>query len=383
MGTVQKKKVQGKVVLGIGKTGDISTDILQFDKVNPRLTTGDEYSTANDVAIISVYREIAALDELVASICSNGYINLEPLIVMGPDKGPFTVLEGNRRLAAIKVIKDPDLARQARVSVPQPVPKSVIKSIQLVSAHRVAKAHDAEAFIGFKHINGPQRWDAYAKARFVTTWFRRDRAKGLTIDQIARQTGDTNNTIRTYIASIFVLEQAEKKHLFDIGDRYNNGRFAFSHLYTALDRKEYQEFLGLEKGWTNNLPDEPVAAKSLEKLGEALRLIYGSRKEKVEPLVQSQNPDLKNLGKCLVNSVALSRLRAGDSLDLALSEVEGGSLFNEALVIANAKLEKAVELLPKYDGDQGLLNVASDIQERSEIISTMMSKRAGLKKRHA
>ena len=89
--------------------------------------------------------------------------------------------------------------------------------------------------------------------------------------------------------------------------------------------------------------------------------------------------DLKNLGKCLVNGVALARLRSGDTLELALAEVEGASLFGEALVLANAKLERTVELLPKYEGDKDLLSVAKDITTRADIISTMMDRRSAEK----
>lgn len=370
--SVPSKKVAP--LIDIRETKLIGAEHLVFDKQNPRLLTGDDYSTFDDVAIISAYREIAALDELIASICANTYINLEPLIVMGKDQGPFTVLEGNRRLAAIKLIANPKLAAECKISVPKTIPAKVKQSIQEITVHRVAKESDAEAFIGFKHINGPHRWDAYAKARFVFSWYKRERKNNLSIELIARQTGDTNNTIRAYISSMFVLEQAESKELFDISDRYNRSRFAFSHLYTALGRKEYLSFLGLEKGWDAEPTDDPVTPEKEQQLAETLMYMYGSRKDNRPPLVQSQNPDLKHLGECLVNNTALSRIRSGDTLSAAYSEIDGPRLFGEALVSANSKLQSTVDLLPKYDGDPALLKVSEDMMTRSETIYTMMSK---------
>lgn len=41
-----------------------------------------------------------------------------------------------------------------------------------------------------------------------------------------------------------MLEQADKSRLFEIGDRYNRGKFAFPHLYTALDVRSIKTFLG-------------------------------------------------------------------------------------------------------------------------------------------
>ncbi len=370
------QKPANKTVLALKGTGKIPVELLEFDKSNPRLSTGNEYSVTDDASIISIYREIAALDELVLSICSNTYLDLEPLIVIGPNSGPFRVLEGNRRLAAIKVIRDPVLAKRCKISVPQPVSDLVLLSIENILAYRVEKETDAEAFIGFKHINGPHRWDAYAKARFVATWYKRDRDNGLTIDQIARQTGDTNNTIRSYIASIFVLDQAEREGIFSISDRANKGRFAFSHLYTALDRKEYQGYLELEKGWNQEPSDDPIPANAVDKLGQVLRFIYGSKKEGRPGLVESQNPHLANLGKCLASSAATTRLIAGDSLQQALAEIEGSRLFNEALIVASAKLSKVIDLLPRYEGDQSLIGTAREIFARADMIKSYMEKTA-------
>ena len=374
-------KKRGAVpVLPIKQSSKIAIGLLDFDFHNPRLSTGDDYIVNDDVTAISTYREIAALDELVLSICSNNYLDLEPLIVIGPDEGPFRVLEGNRRLAAIKVIRDYDLARRCKISVPQPVSESVLHSTENILAYRVEKEKDAEAFIGFKHINGPHRWDAYAKARFVASWYRRERDNGMDIDQIARQIGDENNTVRSYIASIFVLDQAKEENIFSISDRTNKGRFAFSHLYTALSRKEYQNYLGLEKGWSQNLSDRPVTKENFSKLSDVLTFIYGSKKDGKSGLIKSQNPDLANLGKCLANTSATARLRAGDTLQKALAEIEGSKLFNESLIVASAKLSKVIELLPRYEGDEALLGTAREIYARAEMIKSFMEKTAETKK---
>jgi len=346
----------------------LSFELLEFDRANPRLMTGDDWSVSDDVAIISAYREIAALDELVLSIATNDYLPLEPLIIHGPDGGPFTVLEGNRRLAAMKLLSSPLLAKACKVSVPSPVPQSVLDSFAEVLVYRVADPRDAEAFIGFKHINGPQRWDAYAKARFVAGWYKRKKALGVSIADVAKQTGDTNDTVRSYIGSILVLDQAEAAGQFEIKDRFNKGRFAFSHLYTAFDRPEYRSFLGLDLGWNDAPSDVPVKEENIAKLGEVLKYIYGSKRDKAKPHVQSQNPHLGQLGKSLVNDRALLRLRAGESLSVAFAEVDGGGMFNQALGELMAKVDRALSLTAKFDGNPTLLGFAEEIQLKVSMI---------------
>jgi hypothetical protein len=353
------------------------TSLLEFDRSNPRLVTGDLYSTATDEDIISALNEIATLDELITSICTNSYLDLEPLIVLGDAKGPFRVLEGNRRLAAIKLIQDPELARRCRVSVPKSIPKRVTDSVKTVTVWRVQTESDAQAFIGFKHINGPHRWDAYAKARFVSDWYTKEMGNGLSIDAIARQLGDDNDTIRAYISGILVLQQAENARLFQISDRYNKGKFAFSHLYTALGRTEYQEFLGLKQGWNRSPDIDPVPRKNVEKLGEVLRYIYGSKQDEFAPLVRSQNPDLKQVGEVINHPVALERVRSGATLSTAYNEVRSPyEVFGEALGQAHLKLTQAVESLPKFTGDPTLLPIGEEIVELADTLITIMKKKA-------
>lgn len=353
------------------------TSLLEFDQTNPRLVTGDMYSTATEEDIISALNEIASLDELITSICTNTYLDLEPLIVIGDPVGPFRVLEGNRRLASIKLILDTDLAKRCRVSVPKSISQKILNSLKTVTVWRVNSESDAQAFIGFKHINGPHRWDAYAKARFVADWYKRDMVNGLSIDAIARQLGDDNDTIRAYICGILVLEQAERARIFQIADRFNKGKFAFSHLYTALGRTEYQDFLGLEAGWNRNPDVDPVPRKNEDKLREVFRYIYGSKQDSIAPLVRSQNPDLKQVGEVIAHPVALQKVRAGTSLALAYNEVRSPyEVFGEALGQAHLKLTQAVEALPKYTGDESLISIADELVELADTLVTIMKKKS-------
>src|ERR1043166_3547528 len=350
--------------------------LLRLDHDNPRLQTGADFNVTSDKELISILADIAALDELVTSICTNTYLNLEPLIVIGGAIGPFRVLEGNRRLAAIKLIQDPILADEVGVRVSRPVSKQVLKSISEVLVFRVENAADAREFIGFKHINGPQRWDAYAQARYVTDWYKK--AKGnVSVDLIAAKMGDNNNTLRAYIYSILILEQAEHEGIWSIKDKTAAGRFAFSHLYTALGRKEYQEFWGLRAGWSDKPPLAPIKKAFLPALGETLGFIYGSKVNDQPALVRSQNPDLKNLGAALVDERARAILRNKGGLEDALDELKDPrGAFQDALVATNLRIKRAISLMPKYQGGkQNIDNLVEEIYEQADTLKTINSRK--------
>ncbi|WP_338527116.1 ParB/Srx family N-terminal domain-containing protein [Erwinia aphidicola] len=97
----------------------VSPDLLSLDPRNPRLYNGKNFSENAEVAdLVKELANSADLEELIQSISENGYLSIEPLIIM-LRKNKYIVLEGNRRLAAIKLLKDPDLARKCRVVVPK------------------------------------------------------------------------------------------------------------------------------------------------------------------------------------------------------------------------------------------------------------------------
>lgn len=368
--------------LKIGGTEKCPVNLLNFDFNNPRLQTGLDIDVESEEALVTTLADIAALDEIVTSICTNEYLNLEPLIVIGEeDQGPFRVLEGNRRLASIKLILNPELAQKLGIKLPKAISHSVLSSIQKILCHRVKTEEDARAFIGFKHINGPQRWDAYAKARYVTDWYKQYSGK-TTIGSIAAKMGDTNDTLRAYIYSVLILEQAADAKLWTIRDRTNGGRFAFSHLYTALGRKEYQEYLGLQGPWSDAPSLTPVATEKLKNLQEVLTYIYGSKPDDRLALVRSQNPDLKDVGLAIADPNARAVLQAKGTLDDARDALKSpNTAFQDAVIAANLKLKRAVDLLNKYDGTDTSVNaVVEEVYERADTLLTMNKKKKGYSK---
>lgn len=352
-------------------------DQLRLDLNNPRLQTGSDVAPNNEVDAIRELTDIAALDELITSICTNQYINLEPLIVYS-DTGapPYTVLEGNRRLAAIRLIQNPALAEELDIKIPEHVSQEVFDSFKEVLVYRVKSPEAAREFIGFKHINGPQRWDAYAKAQYIANWYKQEK-QSIGVSEIAAKIGDNNNTLRSYIYAILILEQAERENIWSIKDKYIRGRFGFSHLYTALGREEYKQFLGLDEGWSDKPSLEPIKKDFLPNLGEVLSYLYGSRSDDRPSLIRSQNPDLKDIGLAIVNSEARIILKNRGSLDQARDALKDpADAFYDTLITVNLKLARAIELLPKYHGGKDEVDkVINEIYERADTLLAMSERK--------
>ena len=367
--------------LELETTTSVPVEQLRLDRMNPRLVGQAE--DASDESIIARLYRSAELDELLQSISANGYLDIEPLIVVrASDEDALVVLEGNRRLATLRLLREPALVRRIasaeklRISVPE-VGDSVRTTLHAVSVYLVASRERARAFIGFKHINGPAKWDAYAKAKFAADWYKAGRKDGIGLDQIARAIGDRHDTIKRMVSAIYVLEQADENGLFGIKDR-STRKFNFSHLYTALSRSQYMEYLGLEAAWARHDPTpDQVPREKFDELKKVLVWIYGSTTNDVRPVVQTQNPDIKRLGEVLANAEGRHVLETTGSLDKAHARTERvDTRFTASLLTARDAIWDAAGSLRAYDGqDQSLLDIAADVKETADSVHLSMKKK--------
>ena len=354
---------------------------LRLDRRNPRLIGGAE--DASDEAIVARLYRSAALGELLQSISANGYLDIEPLIVMPvPEGDTLVVLEGNRRLAALRVLREPVLVERiassenVRIAVPQ-IDESLRATLDRVSVYLVAGRERARAFIGFKHINGPAKWDAYAKARFAAAWYKEGRADGIDLKAIADAIGDRHDTVKRMVSAVYVLEQAEREGLFRIEDRYS-AKFNFSHLYVALSRSQYMDYLGLGTGWARHDPEpDQIPREKLEELRKVLVWIHGSQEDDTPPVIRSQNPDIKHLGEVLAHAGARHVLEATGDLDAAHATTEPvDTHFTASLIRARDSIRDAAGSLRAYDGrDRSLLDIAEDVKETSITVYERMARK--------
>ena len=359
----------------------VSVECLRLDRRNPRLIGGAENSS--DKTIIALLYRGAALGELLQSISANGYLDIEPLVVTpAPDDDELVVLEGNRRLAAIRLLREPDLAdrialsESLRITVP-PINASLRATLDRVSVYLVDKREQARSFIGFKHINGPAKWDAYAKGQFAAAWYKDQRANGINLTDIANAIGDKHATVKRMVSAVYVLEQAEREGLFRIEDRYST-KFNFSHLYVALSRSQYMDYLGLGVGWAGHDPEpDQVPREKFEELRRVLVWIHGSKEDNLPPVVQSQNPDIKRLGEVLAHAEGRHILEVTRNLDGAHASTEPvDKQFTASLIRARDSVRDAAASLRAYDGrDQSLLDIAEDVKETAATVYDRMARK--------
>lgn len=350
----------------------ISPSELHFDYRNPRIAEFLPSVQTPEREIMKILWNVMGVEEIVLSIKASGFFTNEPLIAI-QENGKNIVLEGNRRLAAVKCILDPTIAdfiglNKNILTIPQSS-KDTLNEIPVIF---VEDRRDAWKFIGFKHINGPAKWGSYAKAQYVSQI---KNEFNIPLEEIASQIGDTHKTVQKLYQGLQVIEQAENLNVFDRTDIQAN-RLYFSHLYTGLTYEGFKDYIGI-----TGVPEDrenPVPDNKKDELGELLTWIYGSKKKDLPAAVLSQNPDIRRLEAVLRNREAVHALRNGAPLYQAyeISQPKEET-FEQSLLDAKRALQKAHSYQTEgFDGqDESLLRHSATIAKLAEELYDLMEKK--------
>ena len=138
---------------------------LLLDGDNPRLP--ERLHRGSQSELLDFLHEQGVLEELAQSYLDHGFFQHEPLIVLPTGKqGKYTVVEGSRRLAALKILHEAPEAGDTRFLGIDPTPAE-LERLGEVPCFRISSREEIHAYIGFRHIGGLKTWSPEAKARYV------------------------------------------------------------------------------------------------------------------------------------------------------------------------------------------------------------------------
>ncbi len=345
---------------------DVPIHELHFDHQNPRLFL--EHDQTEEELILRLWRDFA-VDEVALSIAHNGYFRHEPLFVTTEDD-QLVVVEGNRRLAAVRLLLSSEWRERVGATNLPAISSARAKELKdLPTLER--QRGEVWQYIGFKHVNGPQPWQSYAKAKYVA-WVHNELK--VSLNDIAKMIGDRHTTVRRLYRGLMVLQQAEQEEVFDLEKRWKK-HFPFSHLYTGLDYPNIRKFLGIDND--SSYRKNPVPRSHIENLSHLCLWLYGQKPTK--PLIQSQNPDLRRLEEAIGNEDGLIALKRGLPLDVAVDiSIGDEELFRGHLLDARRRLQEARgKQLTGYQGDVDTLQIAYEILDLADHLVQDMGKHRG------
>ena len=336
---------------------ELNIDQLEFDKENPRLP---KTVAPKDSEIIKYLARKTGIEDLMTSIGVNNFFPGEAIVVTRAVNDKYTVLEGNRRLAALRLLQDPGLAGNIR-SIIRASEEAEYRPTQ-IPAHVVNSRNDALQYLGFRHISGVQRWDPLAKARYLKLLF--DQTSGEPEQrciEVAREIGSKRDAVRRSLDALTAYETIEERDFFDISD-LDEESFPFGVFYTAIGDLEIASFVGVRKDGILTYPI--VAPTSLKKkhLKELTEWMFKKDEKGSTRLGESRK--IGKLSAVVANSNALEKLRQGVSLDSAFE----ATVDNKKVFLGD--ITRATEYLK--EANSNLHSVSSNDQDAVEIVREAM-----------
>jgi ParB-like nuclease domain len=237
--------------LAAGAIQIIATNRLQFDPQNPRFYRLNDATSVQ--AVVEEMFDDESVQDLMLSIGSKGYFAGEPLLVAQNGDGTFVVVEGNRRLAATKLLNgelQPPSRRSAMVAqLRQEV--SVAPPMELPCL-LYQDRKDVLRYLGYRHITGVRPWDSLSKAKYLfqlRAAFHSKLERDVQLKSLAADIGSRPDYVAQLLTALqlYMIASEQKPAFFGLPVRAED--IEFSYITTALNYRNIVSWLGLaDKG---------------------------------------------------------------------------------------------------------------------------------------
>lgn len=324
------------------KTIQPDIGLLDFDPKNPRFyDIADGTLSADGPALERMLRE-ENLEELVGSIGQQGFFAGEPLLVTKNTSvdGRFIVVEGNRRLAALRVLAG---------LIPDAQLPNSLRDLKATADHHPSSVdcfefparRDVLKYLGFRHISGPRRWEPLAKARYLADLIKNFYANEGLEDQlrfVARDIGSRRDYVAQLLTALNLYDRARKADFYGL-QRVGEQDISFSLLSTALSYTDIVQFLELPRRdavLVDGVNDEHAK--------ELLGWMFAQDQRGETVLGESRR--LKDLAAVVASPKALVELRRNSNLDQSYVFTSGpGEAFAQRLDTAEKAIVDCLALL--------------------------------------
>jgi hypothetical protein len=297
-------------------------DDLFLDPLNPRLGRTRTNRDLPQDKVLELMRDWN-LDELAESFIENGFWPQEALIVVEEKlygKTCKVVVEGNRRLAALKYLKKGSIGDE---SVPEKWRVIVEGNDEVDSLFRdipyikVESRKAVEAYIGFRHVTGIMPWKPPEKAEYIAKLIDES---GMDYNQVMREIGSQVDPVRRNYISYRILRQMENLDPKKVSIEKAEKRF--SVLFLSLREIGTQQFLEINLHMDPESAKIPVPKSKLENLADFALWLFGT--EKRDPLF-SDSRNIGRFGRVLQSPIAVEYLRSSSEPNFEIAIQKAGA----------------------------------------------------------
>ena len=249
------------------------------------------------------------IQDLIDSFKANGYLPVDQIQVRELSDGGYLVVEGNRRIAALK-----HLAQQHEekgIDLGQLNPE-IFRRVPVVLYEDADELHHLK-LMALKHISGNKKWGEWNQAKLLEAMSRDHQCSE---DDIVHSIGISKVELRRSLRALSLVQQYGES---DYGDQFSEGKFPIFR--EAVRNQAIKTWLDWDDGeyraknadnrelFFSWLSREPVEEEDDE--GRA-----GFADRYLEPAIQKRD-DIALLGRILHDERALDRLKQTRDLNAA------------------------------------------------------------------
>jgi len=333
----------------------IQTSLLDFDPENPRFYRLNNQSDVS--VVVEEMLDDESVQDLMLSIGQKGYFPGEPLLTVQKPDGRFIVVEGNRRLAAVKLLNGQLVPPTKRANSVKEIRDEVVEPAPIeLPCLNYPQRRDVLRYLGYRHITGIREWDSLSKAKYLAELRREFYSKQNFTAQmrsLAKDIGSRTDYVAQLLTALGLYEKAESKKFF--GLPLTPKDVEFSYITTALGYRKIWEWLGLEARTDINMP-------GLEE--DNLKLIFGwmFSKDQQGRTILGESRNLDQLAAVVASDSAREVLIETKKLADAYLYTDGPEFaLQQAFEQASERVSVVWNMLPKTET---LTNVHLSLAEK-------------------
>jgi hypothetical protein len=294
-------------------------DELYLDPMNLRLGRNNIGRNVSQEKVLELMGTWTIEELALSYLESGGFWTHEALLVTKENlygSQRLVVIEGNRRVAALKYLNDAVNGRPAskkwkEIIKGRKIPYDLFEKIPYID---ISSREEIESFLGFRHVTGIKEWQPAEKAQFIAKMIDE---RGMDYTQVMRKIGSKTDTVRQHYISYRLLLQIENVPEEDLEER-------FSVMYLSLHTQGVQKYLQIDIYADPKSAKKPVPKSRLKELANFALWMFGDSDKKTSPLF-TDSRQVDNFGRILESKEAIQYLERTKqpSFDVAL-RISGG-----------------------------------------------------------
>ncbi|MBA4320216.1 MAG: hypothetical protein C0412_17605 [Flavobacterium sp.] len=276
--------------------------------------------------------------DLLESFRSNGFLRVDNVLVKRLEKNNFVVVEGNRRIAALKILND-EYSQGFSIGKLNP---RIFKSVSDGGGIEVVEFNyhkDTEYLIlmGLRHVSGNKKWDKYNQAKLV---YELEKKTDTDMADIARKIGIPKSIAEQFLYGYYAIEEfidnIKGESYFDEFDPYSK----FMIFVELLNQNKLRDWVGWDAK-SKTFKNKNNRDRFFSWITPKMEIGEDEEIETEEPIIISHK-QVRELNSIIDNNQSIELMESERNFEKALSEDpdRAKSTFSSTIKEIEKKLKK-------------------------------------------